>query len=277
MSQETLRISKDGKLIQVYFAGNETGEDVYKEKDVTDSAIRRLWDHCELEDGVTLKSIFTLLNTELAIFDTIIGNWCKEIVTEGLSEPEGEYTGQYDPEGMEYLELYFHLQKGAVWDAKRHDFDPNITVLEGTKRADLHGIGWELKENKYHDWNDDVGNPAIEWPKGERIPWSVSFQKTNALINHPVKLKQETILHDDASTWRKPRHYNHEPITTFQQTEFTLGDILYGIIWELSFYGAPEKRDAQGEELLNQVKDIKEGKGTFKDFFGDDDGDDNEF
>ena len=62
-----VEIKKGGKLIQ-------TEVECSQEQDVTDSAVRFLFDCCTLEDGVTLRDIFLLLDSELDLFDLVLGN-----------------------------------------------------------------------------------------------------------------------------------------------------------------------------------------------------------
>lgn len=59
---------------------------------------------------------------------------------------------------------------------------------------------------------------------------------------------------------------------TFYESPFTLGKILYGILWEISFYGPPANRDEKGKELKESASRIKGGKDwrDFNDFFDDD-------
>ena len=102
---EGLRITKGGKLIEtrwVYDEGKSEGD--YKKVDVSDQAIRLLYSYCDLEEGVTLKDVFLLLNSEIDVFDAVIGNWCKELVTEGLTKPAKPYD-LTNEEAVEFLEL----------------------------------------------------------------------------------------------------------------------------------------------------------------------------
>ena len=58
-----VEIKQGGRLIQTEVECSS------QEQDVTDSAVRFLFDYCTLEDGVTLRDIFLLLNSELELFD----------------------------------------------------------------------------------------------------------------------------------------------------------------------------------------------------------------
>ncbi len=247
---EKLEIRKGGKLIEtkwVYDKAAKQGE--YKEFDRTDSALRHIWDNCQLSADVTLRDIFLLLNTELDVFDALIGNWCKEIVTEGLTKP-AKAVGVYDPDEIEFLEL----RQNFYYD-ESSQYGPSFY---GYNRPDFGGVGYELKEDKLFDWIDKAtGKPAIEWPKGERIPWGISFSKANDLIDLPVKLDTEARVFNE-NVDDKVNYHNQ--ITTYKGATYSLGSILYGIIWEMSFHGGPDKRDEVGDGLRQTVADIKSGK-----------------
>lgn len=229
---EKLVLKKDGKLIETkWFYNKEKDEGSYIDSDVTDKGFFHLEDECTLDSDVTLKDVFLLLNTELDLYDSVVRNWCKELVTEGLS---GSPKKDSD---IDYLELYYHLEYS------RFDKDDTFSLL-GLKRPDFHGIGKVLEEDQ--DF----------CKKGERIPYSLSFQSTTTLIDLPLKLKHSVEVYEDDFS---KKSVNPAPtLIKFDHIPFTLFDILYGIVWELSFYGPPERRDEKGQEILNIVKDIKE-------------------
>lgn len=252
MSKECIRIAKGGKLIETKWVcdKSETGEEgKYVDSDVTDQAIRRLMDNCELEEGVTLRDIFLLLNTELQIFDAIIGNWCEEIVTEGLTKPAKPYDLN-DDEQIEFLELYWYTDYDDG-----SEYGPSFC---GYSRPDFHGIGVARKNNSYFDWKNDDGTQAIEWKAGDRTPWGISFSSANDLIDIPVKLNTDfTILEGNTE---KPIKQYGEVIAVYKGATYTLLNILHGILWEMSFHGGPEKRDVFSAGLRETVDKIKSGE-----------------
>jgi hypothetical protein len=69
----------------------------------------------------------------------------------------------------------------------------------------------------------------------------------------PLKLKA------DAEMYR--RDYRHKSdgssTITLPKVGYTLMHILYGIIWELSFFGPPKKRDEEVKKLMNIAEDAK--------------------
>jgi hypothetical protein len=224
-----LELHKGGKLVETYWVYDETkGDGDMCEKDVTENAIRLLFEPCDLAQDITLKDIFLLLNTELKIFDAVLGNWCEEFVKEGLSGEGKPYTGEYNPEEIEYLQLSKYM-----W------IDSDLSY--GLERPDFGGVGFELKE----EWDG--------WSKGDRISYGISFSPTQDLINLPVKLDRTLIIYNENPASGR----YHETIAEYENITFTLGDILNGIIWEISFNGGPEKKADFKQQLLNYVDEIK--------------------
>lgn len=244
-----LKIVKGGRLIEnkwVYDEAKDGGS--YQDFDITDQAIRNLFKACDLEEGVTLRDIFMLLNKDLKIWDAIIGNWCEEIVTEGLTKP-AKAVGTYDPEEIEYLELYFspEFQKGL---------EGSEDGLHGFLRPNFGGVGWELLQ----DSESTHGFKA-----GERIPWGISVTPANELIDLPVKLRKTIeIIEDDYSTENMVQGW--KSLITLPNPEYSLGQILYGIIWEMSFHGGPDKRNEFKEELDDITEKIKNGDMELSEF-----------
>ena len=231
MAKEGLRIKKGGKLAQtrwVYDEEKDAGS--YVERDVTEQAVTRLFEPCVIEDGVTLRDIFLLLNTELDIFDTIIRNWCKEIVTEGLNREKSEKKSE-----VEYLELYWHIFKDK-------DYDTGKSCLGGYIFPSFHGVGYMAEEDQYeHD--------TLMLRKGERQGYGVSFTPASDLMDLPVKLLEEITLYNEEDWKETPQK--------FELGEYSLGHVLYGIIWELSFHGGPAQRDEAAKEIFERVDEIK--------------------
>lgn len=253
MSTEKLEIRKGGKLIETKFVYDEDEKGEYKEIDQTHQAIRFLFETCELSPEITLKDIFLLLNTELELFDVVIGNWCKDIVTEGLTKPEKSYVE--DDEAIEYIELSYTPEYYKNYSNKNN--------LSGLTRLDLNGVGFARKKVKYFDWNNEDGTPAIEYNIGERTPWSLSFTSTNELINIPVKLSNSFVIVEDdykKTTKITAAEELYPKLLVADNPDYSLGNILYSIIWELSFYGGPDSRDKKGEELKILSKEVREGK-----------------
>lgn len=89
----------------------------------------------------------------------------------------------------------------------------------------------------------------------------MSFTAANAYINCPVRLVQKKIIDDEVERKRKSKdsHFTHSPVAIFDRSIYTLGDIFYGIIWELSFHGGPKDRIEKSAELKESVDKIRDG------------------
>jgi len=233
VAKEGLKIKKGGTLWRTRWVYDEAkGEGSYVEKDVTERAVTLLFEHCELDAGVTLRDIFLLLKTELGIFDAIIGNWCEEIVNEGLTR---EKTPDRNSD-IEYLELYWHIYKDKDYDTKKSTFGGYIF-------PQFHGVGFLQEKDKF----DEYGN--LECKAGDRTPYGISFTPASDLIDLPIKLDAEVRIYNE-DDWK-------ETPQTFELGEYSLGHILYGVIWELSFHGGPDQRDETAKDLFNSVDEMR--------------------
>lgn len=223
-----IKITKGGRLEKtVWHYDEEKDEGSYVTKDVTDSAISHMWDYCELADDLVLQDIFLLLNTELDIFDAMIGNWCKEIVTEGLKTPKVPDL----IEGMEFLELYWHYDLGKKWV---NDVETDEYQIIGNNFPDFHGYG---------TWSMDEG---VEEPM--EGGFGVSFTPANELALYPIRLNKTLVIDCDDESKRS---------IDFPNPSFTLGHIFIGIIWELSFHGSPGNRKKTSDKIKSAISKIK--------------------
>jgi hypothetical protein len=244
-----LTLTKNGCLLKAVW---NPESQKYDSVDVTHAPISQVaFNVCSLDQGVTLRSILLYLNHNLSLWDTILGNWCEEFVKAGLASEGIPYTGTYDPDGIEYLELYWNLAQDAVWEEDKHN--PDKTYLQGSKRPDLHGVGYEIQEDIHYQWSKPE-NPAIMYSKGSRINWGLSFQSIDQLINLPLRLKSEVTIYNEAEYWRK-RSAEIIEVVHFTHSQYTLLDILNGLLWEISFHGSPEETKKEKERILNEISE----------------------
>ncbi len=136
---------------------------------------------------------------------------------------EGLLKSPESPGDIQYLELSWNFV-----------FDPTDEALEGTLQPDFHGMG-PYSEGK---------SPS------EIISCAIEFTPCNKLIDLPLQL-HPCITYQNIT---KPRD-----ITYYKEAKFTLGDILNGIFWELSFTGSPADRDRVEEKILKSMKEVEEG------------------
>jgi len=217
---EGLMITKDSKLVETYWDyEEEKKEGSYKTREISHLSPHVLHENgCSLEDGLTLRNIFEYMSKDISAWGVYIGNWCEEFVTEGLKESE------HIEKELEYLELY--------WSYQISEYKNEEPRCEFGYRMDFHGKGIP----------DEHGGQN----------YSLTFSPVNELANLPVKVNTEVNLCETDYINYKDKK------TILGKQSPTLFQIIYGIIWELSFHGGPSQRDTQKEELMTIVKDLKE-------------------
>jgi hypothetical protein len=220
-----LILKKGGKLYAHKFAEKRM-------RDRTKAAPSHLFDHCELDKDVTLRDVFLLLNRHLKFFDLVFGNWCKEIVTDGLSK---RFKRNPRTDDIDFVELYC--------DISEHDYGKKYPPsTSGFRQLSFDGVGILKKDLKDRSAK-----------KGDTIRFAIELTEPWKLMSYPLKLRKTIEI-------RRELPKKNEVFATFRNPEFTLGDILYGVIWELSFYGPPAKAKEFREELDRRVNEIKSGK-----------------
>lgn len=236
-----LKIVKGGKLKLSYWDPNTQTDKI---EDVTERAITKLFYPCSIDKGVTLRDIFLLLNTNSAMFSVIYPYWVEEYIDEALLSEPNKLDEIVDTQ-VEYLQLSwnYHYQ---TYKGKEE--------LQGMDRPDLYGIGPKLLED-YENFK-----------KGDRIRYSLSFSSTKELVDLPIKLKQDLEIVDlNLDLLPDPKTIN-TPTALYDGVTYTLGSILEGILYEISFHGSPQSRDKGKLELLKQVEMVKSGEGELIDF-----------
>lgn len=159
-----------GKLIRGewhYDRAAKHGE--YRYADVTVDAADYLFEGVELAPDVRLRDVLVLTQRHIDLLEPIISNWCREIVDEGLKNIK-PWTGEYATDGIEYLELYQHVEVEPKLQ------DEKLSVLSIGRRLRFHGIGFELREQ--HDF----------YEKGSRISWAIEYTPVNELADIPLKV-----------------------------------------------------------------------------------------
>lgn len=224
-------IQKGGKLTKKIWDGDLQN---YIWTDATDHAAMHLFKRCTLEPGVTLRDIFLLLQTDLPTFDIVINNWCSEYIEEGLAKSEFDSI-DWKPEELE-----------IPWDCLPDDLNANgkIEYLQ---------LSWKLVEEfdnvlaGFHFPNFSGVGPLPKEKDGTQIVgnWAIEGCSCKSLIDLEVRLNPEITISDSCAYNKEPRKYT--------EAEYNLGHILHGIIWELSYFGPPSKRDAFMEEMFNSI------------------------
>jgi hypothetical protein len=170
-----------------------------------------------------------------------------------------------DDGGIEYLEL--------AWFGSRDTYKGQISqssswIFGGVGKKGI--IPKDLIENKIQ----------IDDPENYRTHFAVELTPISELKNLPIKIccemqftdedKRDALV-DSARRKKGPfkwpkRETDPSLIIVPLMPTITLIELLYNVLWELSFFGSPEERDATKEDLSKRVEDFKTAKenGTLK-------------
>jgi hypothetical protein len=239
-----LTLTKDGKMIQqkwVYDHEIEKGE--YISRDVSDNFVCLLGKTVKIEPGFTLDHLFALVSGDHEVYNIIMQDCFITPFIEEWRRIKPTYVPpeyKYDPDGIEYLNLYWHaeMQDG---------------FLEGVDRPDFGGTGWELKEDKFEEWDKD--SPTRK--KGTRISWGIDFSSLQNLLHLPIVADDKMEIREDMMFWKKEDGPEIKILLTCKK-KYTLKDIIEGVFWELSFYGTPEEKEEQCEKITKIHEEVKE-------------------
>lgn len=227
----TLKISKNGKLYKTSY-NSETKK--HETEEVSRYMISHLFENCEIEDKVSMRDIFLLCKNNLPVLSLVIRNWIEEWVEYGINLPTVENKGT-NYNDIEFMELY--------WTAETFDGE-----LSGTEFPDFHCLAYESTEDVY-----ECDRILVE--KGKRINYGIS--SIDHLIDIPLKLNDKFEIYDE----------NYK-VCFSSKKGYRLIDVIYGIIWEISFHGGPDMVKTFWSEMDEQVKEIEKGleNGTLETF-----------
>lgn len=200
--------------------------------DVTARAVAFLFDTVEVDPAVTLGDVLRLLELSPELQQVYQRDYATEMLAEAVKGPlvdQGPYQDQ-----IEYLELY------QLWS-----FNTATRTYQPQHRLDLTGVGVELKEPL-----PDHGLEA-----GGRIRWGVSTAGLRKLLNTPIRLNQEVIVCEDDLD---AKDYGRE-LSRVNVEGVSLGQVIHGLLWELSFYGSPVEQEEFTESLKEQMTELEAG------------------
>lgn len=236
MHSEKLILTKDSKLVEVFW-DKENVEYVKREITHIPSAYHLHERPCEIEEGTTLKDIFIYMKKNIHFWDVILGNWCSDFIEEGLKPFEEEDKNQDTT--TDYLELYWHGEHSTYKDQEE---------LSGMTTMCFHGMGRYNEDCEYGYYKKD-----------DEVALGISFTPVNKIASVEIKINTMMKIYEFCKT---------DPLLK-GTVEPTLFQILYAIIWELSFHGPPAKRDEKAQELAEISQEITDNPDSaipFEDF-----------
>lgn len=239
----SVTLTKDGKAIKhEWVYDKEKGEGHYEDVDISYNLYNNLRHYVEIEDGFTLDHLCSLVHNEVEILSIVFRNcWLNDYIEEWKRIYSMNYQPkpqEYDPDGVEYIEVYHH-------------YDMNNGYIDTGEFPSMHGIGWELKEDKWEDY--DKEQPV--WKKGQRINWGIDFMKMEELLPLPILINEEFKIYKDISD----ANWSPDNAVDFvAKKKMSLYDVIGAIFWELSFYGGPVDKQEQKEEIDRRYDEVKE-------------------
>lgn len=110
-----------------------------------------------------------------------------------------------------------------------------------------------FREQAAHAGMEDL--PEERRKKGERIEWSVSLTPLRELLSLPIRFKAEVrITEEDAAA----KAYMSE-IRRARCADETLGQVIHGLLWELSLHGGPHEQLEVSDDLKRRVAEVDAG------------------
>jgi len=223
---DNVKITKDGRLVGDKWDGDR--REYERDIDLTDRFLLYFDNHCELDEGVTLKSLCLLVKNMdmypiLSPLFTHGPEWLEEFVDEGLNGPAEEKSVD-------------HIVLG--WRSSISDdyYNEGETVFEGC--VDMHGL-----------------------VDGEDETYALDFTPINKLVDCDIRLDRTLEVIDERKESQNKNPDGPLYPTLFKTNkDFSLRNILHGIFWELSFHGGPKSRDQKREELMETMRRIDAGE-----------------
>jgi hypothetical protein len=225
-SLKELTVKNGGKLEYVRWAeDDETEEGAYVPFDVTDSAAAYVMEPVRFDGEIYVRDIFSLLDRNPVLVQVFRRVYAVEYLQETKKGGAIAYTGEYDPEGIEYLELFYNWEK-----------DRETDEITGIHQLSLRGVGYELRDNVEREGD-------IQYEKGTRIQWGVEYSPVGQIFNLPLRFNSEVFVVDS----RSPSATLHN----FRIARPTLSQVIHAVLWELSWAGGPKETD----EFVEMIRD----------------------
>lgn len=222
-SPKKLVLHAGGALIQTrWICDDQAMHGQYIDFDVADRAPAFLCEKIALANSLTLRDIFALVEKSPFLKEYLHHYWINEFLSEAKSAVRASV--EINARSIEYLELYWS------WE-----YDQESQTYRSPLRPEFHGVGILQQE-------DLIEYDHVVCPKGQRINWSISTAELSEIIDLPLKISDEALINEAAT-----------PLKILCCT--TLGQMLEGIFWELSFHGGPDGRRSFNENLAKAAKE----------------------
>ncbi|SCK24712.1 hypothetical protein [Vogesella sp. LIG4] len=220
-----LVLSAGGKLTYYHLAANLTHGQAPACSEASHHAAAYLAEAVRFDGEIHLRDIFLLLAANPVLLEEFARLHAAAFLAEARQGIATPYSGEYDPDGIEYLELFYHREPGA-----------DTAEAADSTHLWLRAIGYELRE-------DSQQNGSIEYRKGSRITWSIMFLPLTDILNLPLRFNPEVSMDEDARDSGLPHRLLAGPPS--------LGQVIGSVLQELAFNGGPEERAERARQLFD--------------------------
>ncbi|RQS71940.1 hypothetical protein DID96_11655 [Burkholderia sp. Bp8963] len=213
-----LTLHPGGTLEYVQWVQDEDAEEgAYVPVDVSNSAAAYAMEPVRFVGEICVRDIFALLERNPVLVEMFRRLHSAAYLQEARHGHAVPYTGEYDPEGIEYLELF-------------HDWelDPQTNALDGTHRLWVCGVGYELRDDVLEDGH-------LRYAKGTRIRWAVTYSPLPQIINLPLRVNPDANVTGSRDVT--------QTLHAFQVPNPTLLQVIHAVLWELSWAGSPQQTE----------------------------------
>lgn len=221
-----------GPSLVRYDIGDEV-DDQAVAADVVERAAEYLFETVSLAPQLTVGDVLMLLDRCPVLRQVFRREFGEDLWAEAckgpLPPPNDEGVG-----GVEFVELYWQWAQ-----------DTGNGMFSAVNKLQLHGVGPVLRADA-----PDHGLKA-----GDRIEWSLSLTPARELMSLPLRLNDGIrIVENDVDALGYGAI-----VATARCAEVTLGQVIQGVLNELSFHGGAQDQAAFRESLNAQCDEIEAG------------------
>lgn len=205
-----------------------------KHGDVCAQAHSHLFETVELDAGVTLADVFGLLSADAVLLQVYRRDFAVELVQEAAKGAIAPADDEPEADRIEHLRLY------QTWER-----DSSDGSYQAMTHLQLDGVGPVLSADA----------PDSHHKAGERIAFSVSLTPVRKLLHLPLRVDADVpVIEADTAAKRFG-----QVVERARQPHVTLGQVLHGVLWDLSFHGAPAQVQQESDRLRDMVASLRAG------------------
>jgi hypothetical protein len=209
----------------------------YNESEVVKDITRFFGSKVRVEDGVTFGDIFRIVLDNHKVFQLVFDS---DLGFHDLTNWQEEFNAEPDKinDDLKWVEVSSYGEY-CVKDNGENELSIALEFV---------GMGKPGEE--------DI---AYGTPPDQMIGYSFSFTPINQLKHLPFKINNEFKIYKLNLDRKKDEKPDLTPVVHGEKS-ITLYEMFSAILDDISFFGHPEARDLQGQELQQSYEDVKSGK-----------------